>query len=193
MTLDQALRECQRLGIRPIGGGYGAETVAYIAIAAAVVSAAVGTYAAYEQGEQQKRLSRYNQKVAENQALAAQNAATVAANRRETLARHQLASQRAAMAASGIAFGEGTPLLLQMESAEQAALDVATIRAGGETQARGFQAQGNLAAWQGRVAKRNSYLNMTGAILGGVSSGASAYSSLGSNASLAANNSVRYG
>src|SRR5882672_5890633 len=112
-------------------GIIGGATVAVIAVLAAAGSA----YAAYAQSQAQAQAADYQRKVAKNQAQAAKQAADIAAENARTQHQRIMAAQRARIGASGILGTEGSPLLVQMESAEQAALDEARIRYAGETQA----------------------------------------------------------
>jgi hypothetical protein len=63
---------------------------------------------------------------------------------------------------------EGSPLLVMMESEEQAALDVARIRYGGTAQAYGLESEANLQRFYGRQAKRQAVFGATGTLLHGV-------------------------
>src|SRR3990167_5430894 len=105
--------------------------MAVIAGAIAALVTIVSAYAAYQSGQQQAKALDYQAKVARNQATAAQQAAQVAAENARERNRRVLASQRARIGASGVIGSEGSPLLVQLESAEQAALGEATIPDGG--------------------------------------------------------------
>lgn len=141
------------------------------AIAAAVIAvigAAVSAYAQYQAGQAQAASLKYQQKVAENQAIAARQAAQVAAeNARE---RHQrvMAAQRARLGAAGVMSTEGSPLIVQMESAEQAALEEARIRYSGEVQAGGVESQAVLSGFQARQARTAGTLGAGASLLSGV-------------------------
>src|SRR3990167_2413712 len=113
--------------------------MAVIAGAIAALGTIVSAYAAYQSGQQQAKALDYQAKVARNQATAAQQAAQVAAENARERNRRVLASQRARIGASGVIGSEGSSLLVQLESAEQAALEEARIRYGGEVQATGLE------------------------------------------------------
>src|SRR3990167_3178260 len=106
--------------------------MAVIAGAIAALGTIVSAYAAYQSGQQQAKALGY-------QATAAQQAAQVAAENARERNRRVLASQRARIGASGVIGSEGSSLLVQLESAEQAALEEARIRYGGEVQATGLE------------------------------------------------------
>src|SRR3989304_4722309 len=104
----------------------------------------------------------YQAKIARNQAIAARQAAAVAAeNARE---RHQrvLAAQRARLGAAGVMSTEGSPLIVQMESAEQAALEEARIRYAGQVQAGGYEAPAILSGYHARSAPAGGELAARG-------------------------------
>src|SRR3989304_3367307 len=123
--------------------------MAVIAGAIAALGTIVSAYAAYQSGQQQAKALDYQAKVARNQATAAQQAAQVAAENARERNRRVLASQRARIGASGVIGSEGSSLLVQLESAEQAALEEARIRYGGEVQATGLESAERLRRFEG--------------------------------------------
>src|SRR3990167_3388637 len=126
--------------------------MAVIAGAIAALGTIVSAYAAYQSGQQQAKALDYQAKVARNQATAAQQAAQVAAENARERNRRVLASQRARIGASGVIGSEGSSLLVQLESAEQAALEEARIRYGGEVQATGLESAERLRRFNAGVA-----------------------------------------
>jgi len=143
-----------------------------MAFAAAAIATAVGAivsaYAMYQQGQAAAAAQDYQAKIARNQAIAARQAAEVAAeNARE---RHQrvLAAQRARLGAAGVMSTEGSPLIVQMESAEQAALEEARIRYAGQVQAGGYESQAILSGYQARSARAAGYLGAGASLLTGL-------------------------
>jgi hypothetical protein len=181
MTLDEGLKECARLGLTPIAGGTGVETatiLAYAAVAAAAVGTAVGAYSAYAQGEAQADAAKMNKKIAEQNAAAARDAANAEADNRRRRYDKILASQRARYGASGVIANEGTPLLVQLESEDEAALDVARTRYAGMIGAQGYQQEARIAQLQGTQARRAGRIAAGTSLLQGLSATASAYSKL---------------
>ena len=179
MTLDQALLECERLGIHPITGGYGAEAPAIIAAvgaAAAVAGAGVTAYAAHAQGQAQEEAADFNAKVAKNNAIAAEQAAAIEAEQKREHYRRLMGTQRARQGASGVEISSGSPLLVQLDQAEQAALALSTTQYGGGVRAQGFNAEAELEGFSGSQAARAGTLTAGASILTGVSSAAGAYS-----------------
>ncbi len=180
LSFDEAQAEVARRGLRPIRGGVVA------AIAVAVVAALGSAYAAYSQGQAQSQAARYNAKVAGNQAINAQNAAAVESQIRREHYKHQMASQRAAIGASGIQADEGSPLLVQVDSAEQASLDLARVKYAGDVQASNYGAEQNLQKYYAKQATRSGYIGAGTALLQGVSAGYTGGSYAGSAAKAAA-------
>ena len=157
----------------PCGLGEGRERhYAAIPLIIAAITTAISTYAASESAAAQQR---YQAKVAKNQAINAQNLAAAEANRRRDLYNRQLASQRAAIGTSGVEAGEGSPLLVQMDSAEQAALDIANVRYQGEVRSADYRAEQNLMKWKARSTERLGYIEAGTSLLKGASKGYGAY------------------
>jgi len=143
---------------------------------ASLVGAAVSAYSAYQQGAQAEYAARYNATVARNQAQAARDAANADADTQRRQYDRVLAAQRARYGASGVIAGEGSSLLVMLESEEEAALDVARVRHGGAVAAQGLEAEAKMQRYQGQQARRASYLSATGSLLSGVAGAASIYS-----------------
>lgn len=136
-------------------------------IGLAVASAAASAYTTYQAGEAQAQASKYNARVAENQGLAAQQAAEVQAeNRGEELKRFQ-ATRRAVLGASGSLPGEGTSLLLQMDAVQESERELQQIRYGGQLAATGFQSQAELSRFEGRQARTAGRLGAGATLLTG--------------------------
>ena len=144
-------------------------------IAASVLSAAVTAYSSYAQGQAASQAARYNARVAEQQAESARQAAAADAETRRRQLDRVLGTQRARYGASGVIPSEGSPLLVMMESEEEAALDVARVRHGGAAAAHGLGLESSILRRQARQASRAGFLSGTSALLTGVSSGASLY------------------
>ena len=98
-----------------------------------------------------------------------------AENRREHF-RHQMASQRAGYAASGVTPAEGTPLLVEVDQAEQAALDLARVKYAGEVRATTYQSEAQLYKWQARKTMQQGYIAAGASLLGGAATASSYYS-----------------
>lgn len=159
-----------------------------IGIAAAVVaiaSAAAAAYAQSQAGQTQAKVAQFGARQAENQALAARQAAAVKERQeRERLNRVQ-ATARARALASGVIATEGSPLLVMMENARQAELEAQLVRFGGEIQAQGLEQESKLRTFQGRAAKRAANIGAGTTLLSGIASAAGIVAGRGSTGTTA--------
>ena len=78
-----------------------------------------------------------------------------------------MASQRAGYAASGVTPAEGSPLLVEVDQAEQAALDLARVKYQGDVRSTTYQSEAQLYKWQAKNTRRQGYISAfaTGASL----------------------------
>ena len=154
-------------------------TALIIAAAAAVAAAGVTAYAAVKQGEAADENAKFNAKMAGREAESRRNAAAAAAE--DARRRHEIlfGEQRNKYGASGVLIEEGSPLLVMMNSEEEAALDVARIKHGGREAATTLTLEGQAERWRGRQARSAGYLGAGAALLQGVSSAAGAYGRMG--------------
>jgi hypothetical protein len=164
-----------------MAGGTGVETtvlLGYASLAASAIGTGVAAYGSYAQGQQAEQAQRFNARVAENQAIAARNAAQVAAENKATEYRRIQATQRSRIGAAGITT-EGSPLLAMVESAEQAALDVARIRYGGELTASAYDTEAQLRRYSARQAGLGGTLSAGTSLLTGLGTAAFRASRMG--------------
>jgi len=158
-----------------MSGSVSATTAAYVAIAASVVSAGVGAYSSYAQGEAQQEQADYqakinenNAKTAEMQALDEQNRASIAYGEKQDEKRRLIATQRAK--SGGIEADSGTFGQLQDETSTLAGLDSLKLLNNGQRSAWGLEvdASNSLAQAAGnRFAGDNA---MTAGTIGAASS-----------------------
>jgi len=151
---------------------------AVAAVIAAGVSTAATISSAQTQAEAQKNAAKFNQQVAENQAFAAREAASVAEENQRTQDRRVLAATRARAAASGLDPNEGTSLLAEMENASTSELNARRIRWAGANQQAGYQAEAQLQAFSGAQApgiRRAGYLTGGTKLLTGITNAADVY------------------
>lgn len=171
--------EERRRGHRYVGGELGRgprERHFLIAAAvAAVIGAAVSAYGAYSNTQAQAAAARYNAKLATNQSINAANQANVEIERRRELYARQMGAQRAAIGASGIEGSEGSPLLLEVDSAEQAALDLERVKYEGEIKSTAYQSEVNLQKFAAKTAVRQGYVSAGASLLSGAGSAAGYY------------------
>jgi hypothetical protein len=136
----------------PLRRGRGPDRIAAVGAAAS----AYGTYAASEAASE---AHTYNKKIAENQAVYAQQQADIAAQTEQEKNRHILAAQRAAYGSSGVT-DEGSPLMVMADTARQMERDQYLIKYGGDVSASGYRAQAGL---QGLYSRQSQQQGQVGA------------------------------
>lgn len=145
-----------------------------IAIAAAAASAAAGASAAIVQSRRAAATSDYNADVSDQQAELAKRAGeTAEADTREQTARVR-ALQRAQLSDSNIT-GEGTPLLLLLDSAAESEVEAQRARYTGQVAEQGSRANSNLARWQSSQAIQGGMIGAGTSLLTGAAQAGSAY------------------
>lgn len=144
-------------------------------VVATVIAASVSAYSAYEQGQTQRKISKFNEKVAKNAAIAQRQAAAVEAEAKREEYQRILGAQRAGIGAAGVQASEGTPLLVQIDSAEKAALNEARIRYSGEVGAQQQEAEALIQGYIGKRAARRGYIEAGAHLLQGAGAAAGAY------------------
>lgn len=156
-------------------------TATTIAVAAAVASASVSAYAAYESGQSQKKAADYNaemQRRAADDAL--QRGAISAAEHREKV-RSLVAKQEAAGAAGGLDTGSGSMLKTMVDTAGMGELDALRIQNNAQREASGLQAEAINTQYLGRAAARTGALNAGASLLSGASNAVGSYYSVKAN------------
>ena len=132
----------------------------------AAIVAAVGVVSSLSQAQQQKSAAKYNEKLAENQAVGARQEAAAAANRQQRQSAKTIGTMQASYAASGVST-EGSPLEVLEESARNAELDRLTILWNGESRAQGYQNTAELERSRGKNAMASGYLSAAGSAMKG--------------------------
>lgn len=141
-----------------------------------IAGGVMGAMGQYQQGRQEEQNLKNQARLANRNALAAEQQARVARQQagreEETLrkqARRQIGQQSAAIAQSGIGFG-GTAGLLQEDSALQAELDALNIRYGGELEASSLLDQAKMSRYEGKILKQNAKQAKRAGIMGAATS-----------------------
>lgn len=150
----------QATGVEAFMAAYGG----YISAA----SAAMTAVSAISQAQQQKAASKYNEKVAENQAIASRQQAASNAEMQRRSAAKKVGSMQAAYAASGVSV-EGSALDVLEESARNAELDRQNILYGGELRAMGSESTAALEKSRASNAMTSGYLSAAGSLFKGAS------------------------
>lgn len=145
-------------------------------IVVTVLVAAVGAYAQYEQAEAQSKVLKYNAREAEIAADAERQKNQFAAQQQAEADRRTRAAARAIQGTSGVEVGQGSSLLVDLDSARQAELNFQAIRFAGDQRVRALSAQATLdRAGAGNVSRQGS-IGAGATLLGGLGSGAAQYS-----------------
>ena len=142
--------------------------MSFVETALAVASTAASVIGSLQQGQSAKAAANYNARVAENNAIAARQAAAAEAARERDRALRLTGAQRAAYAKGGVTMS-GSALDVIGDTAAQAELDALTILYGGEARARAAEADAAGQRYAGRQAQSASYAGAGSALLTGAS------------------------
>lgn len=143
-------------------------------IVGTVVAAAASAGTAIAASQQQAKAHDYNRKVAQQQAEQARaNAALQEESQREH-ARRVLAANQAAVGAAGVTM-EGSPLLVQMDVAQQAEYEAQRIRYRGAVGATGLESEAELQQFYAGAARSAGYMQAGTSLLAGTVSAGSRY------------------
>jgi len=122
-------------------------------------SAAVGIVQAQQQASSQKALAEFNAEQDDERALRREAAGRIALDERKRQARRLISSQRAAFGKAGVR-GEGTPLLTQIDTAENLAQDALTEQFNIRTGVQQARSRAEISRIQGRSAVRAGRLRV---------------------------------
>lgn len=136
--------------------------------AALTVGTLVGAGSAIAQGQQQAAWADYNAAVARNEQIATRQAARFEEARLREKERRVLSSQEAAFGAAGVT-GEGTPLLLRTQTAEDVELDALAIRYSGSVAAARAGADAAVSRLRGRSRRAGGFVRAGSTLLTGAS------------------------
>lgn len=132
---------------------------------ALVGSAIVGTTAAIYSGQTQKKTADVNAELARREGVAAQDAAVAQAEKIRKAARAQEGQANAALAASGVAIGEGTPILINEDINKRAEDDAYSTLLTGSRQRQTANDQAGILQYQGRAAQTAGVLSAGASLL----------------------------
>lgn len=150
-------------------------SIAIAGLVATVVASALSAYVQYEQAQGQSKVLKYNAAEAQRQAEIERQKQQFQAQQQAEADRRTRASARALQGASGVEVGEGSSLLVDLDSARQAELNYQAIRYAGDVRVRALTAQSALdRAQAGNVARQGSF-GAGATLLGGASSAYTGY------------------
>lgn len=160
--------------------------MSYVAVGVAIVSAVAGAatsaISSSQQADAQKKAAEYNAQVARQNAEIAKQQGIAQSQAQDRAARAKMGQMKAAMAASGVDPGVGSPLDVLADSARMSKLDNLTILWNAQTKAAGYGNNANLddmlaASAQSKAdsATTAGIINGIGAVAGGASKAYGSY------------------
>ncbi len=150
-------------------------TILATAAVLSVVGAGVGAYAAIQQGQAQEAAAKYNSKVAQNNAIMAQQQSSLEAARIRRKNLQIIGMQRAAQAKSGVALDSGSAADVAYDSKVEGEMNALTALYTGKISANSSIARSKLDLLEGENAVTGSYFNAGSTILTGLGNASSAY------------------
>jgi hypothetical protein len=118
------------------------------------------------QAKASSNASKFNARVADNNAVIAEQNAAADESRQRRAADRQLAQTRALVGAAGVTL-EGSPLEVLEDQAMEAELDALNIRYGGALQASNYRSQSQLGRSAARSAMTQGYISAGSSLLKG--------------------------
>lgn len=144
------------------------------------VSALIGAFSAYQQGETQKDFAEYEAAQGQADANAEAGMARVEAERIRKARAFAIGEANAGMAAAGIDVGSGTALNINRDITKRSEEDAYLTLFGGEDRKKRGQAEATLAKARGKSASNAGKLGAGQALLSGAGQSYSAWKTAGS-------------
>ena len=139
----------------------------WVPIALTVASAALSAKSAADEGASQQSIAKFNAALKEQEATRREQAGSLALSRRKKESAKLLSSQRAAFAKAGVRGDTGSPLLTQIDSAENLTLDALTEQFNIQTGVQQARAQAEIFRLKGKSAARAGKIGVGSAALQG--------------------------
>ena len=131
-----------------------------------IASTAFSAIGQLQQGQAQSSAAKYNENIARNNAIAAQQQATANAETQRRRAAQVQGAMRASIGASGVS-AEGSALDLLESSAMAAEMDTQNILYQGKLKSMGYTQTAELEKMRGRNAMSQAYSGAGSALIGG--------------------------
>ncbi len=138
-----------------------------VAIGVTLASTAVAAYGQKKAGQAAKATSKYNAKLAENEATAKEQQAHIESQQMRKDQKRLAAAQRAGFAKGGAVITTGTPLLLMAEQAGIAELDILNQQRNRAMEATSLRSEASLSKFQGSQAARAANIQTGATVIGG--------------------------
>ena len=132
---------------------------------AMIASAVVGTGTAIYSGQVQKETAEVNAELQRREGDAARDAAVAQAEKIRKAGAAQASQANAALAASGVAVGEGTPLRINENIYQNAEDDAYSTLLTGKRQQQAANDSAGMLEYQGNAAQTVGYLNAASTVL----------------------------
>jgi len=132
---------------------------------ALIATAVVGTTSAIYSGQVQKETAEVNAELARREGDAAKDAAVAQAEKIRKAARAQEGQANAALAASGVAVGEGTPIIINEDIIKRSEDDAYSTLLTGNRQRQTANNQAGVLQYQGQAAQTAGTLNAASSLL----------------------------
>jgi hypothetical protein len=132
-----------------------------------IASSVLSAKSAADEGASQQSIAKFNATLKEQEATRREQAGALALSRRKKESEKLLSSQRAAFAKAGVRGDTGSPLLTQIDTAENLTLDALTEQFNIQTGVQQARAQAQLFRLQGKSAARAGKIGVGSAALQG--------------------------
>lgn len=153
----------------------GVEILALSSIALTAASTGLAMYGQHQQAKSQTQAAKYNNDLAQAEAVNLQNQSREAQTRERQRNRRHMATIRANLAHQGTASGSGTPLAILGESQQNFSLGIADAARATDMQANSLRAQGQMGLWEAKNFSRATRINQVSTLIGGTTRAVSAY------------------
>lgn len=139
--------------------------VAALAAYAALAGAAIGAVATVYNAEKQEDIAENNAELTRRQGNQEADAAMAQAEKIRRAGAAQAAQANAAMAASGVSIGEGTPILINESIYKDSESDAYSTLLTGARRKQSAEDQAGMLINEGNVAKTSGYMNAGASLL----------------------------
>jgi len=150
-------------------------TALLVAAGAAMVGAGVSAYGQMQQAKTAAQAGEYNAKLAESEAIQTEIDSRENIRRARQDNRRFRGAQRAAMAKAGGVLGEGSPLLIEAETAGMLELGIQDQRRQAQMEAKRLRAQGAMGLWSARRESQAYKLGAAATLFSGASQAVGSY------------------
>lgn len=142
----------------------GFETLALVAVAGSTVMSGISSY---QQGQSQEAINKYNAKVSVQEATARKQSGQLASQQEQERTQRLLSAQVAGYGKAGVTM-EGTPLVVQIKTAERAAFDDLVNKYNTEVGVGQSLSEAELYRKKGNIASRAGLMGAGASLFSGI-------------------------